>query len=118
MATILQERKWGRARESEEKIGQHGVAMKLDGKRRGAFLLRERARETPLACSPSGTHARGGLHSRGAHFRRGGALRREIKVKGGGNPLLVFKHLLYGPRGAPKVWGPPQPLVLSFSIFT
>jgi hypothetical protein len=51
----------GRARESEEKIGQHGVAMKLDGKmRRGAFLLRERGRETPLACITSVT-PKGGL---------------------------------------------------------
>ena len=44
MATILQENKWGRARESEEKIGQHGVAMKLDVKNeeRGIYFKGER----------------------------------------------------------------------------
>jgi hypothetical protein len=40
----------GRARESEEKIGQHGVSMKLDVKmRRVASLLREGERRDP-AC--------------------------------------------------------------------
>jgi len=79
MTTILQERKWGRARESEEKIGQHGVAMKLDGKRGGvSFLLRERGKRDP-PCMLSKWHSckRGAplreVHhrERGAHFRRG-----------------------------------------------
>jgi hypothetical protein len=34
IAAILQERNGGRARESEEKIGQHGVAMKVDPRMR------------------------------------------------------------------------------------
>jgi hypothetical protein len=50
MATILQERKWGRARESEEKIGQHGVAMKLDVKNeeRGLSFKGGREERPPL----------------------------------------------------------------------
>jgi hypothetical protein len=45
MATRLQRRNEERARESEEKFGQHGVAIKLYVQmRRGGFLLRERGR--------------------------------------------------------------------------
>jgi hypothetical protein len=43
----------GRARESEDKNGKHGVSMKLDLKRGGVIFFKGReARETPLACSP------------------------------------------------------------------
>jgi hypothetical protein len=66
MATILQEREWGRARESEGKIGQHGVTLKLHVKMsRGAFLLREGrgrgrgGREIPFACITSVTPKEG-----------------------------------------------------------
>jgi hypothetical protein len=53
MAAILQERNGERARESEEKIGQHGVAMRIDAKMsRGGFLLREgRKRDPPWMLS-------------------------------------------------------------------
>jgi hypothetical protein len=40
----------GRARESEGKIGQHGVSIKLPcQKRRGELSLRERSKRDPLA---------------------------------------------------------------------
>jgi hypothetical protein len=49
MAAILQERNGERARESEEKFGQHGVAIKLHVKmRREGLLLRGGRGETPL----------------------------------------------------------------------
>jgi hypothetical protein len=41
-------REVGRARESEEKFGQHGVTMKVHAQmRRGGLLLRERGRRDP-----------------------------------------------------------------------
>jgi hypothetical protein len=67
MATMLQERNGGRARESEEKIGQHGVAEKLDEKRGGVtFLLRERSKRDP-PCMLSKCH----FQKRQAHSRGG-----------------------------------------------
>jgi hypothetical protein len=68
-----------RARESEEKIGQHGVAMKSYAKRGGKrFLLRGRRKRDP-PCMLSKWHSgkswaplRGVHHrERGTHFRRG-----------------------------------------------
>jgi hypothetical protein len=66
-------RKWGRARESEEKIGQHGVAMKLDGKRGGvSFLLRERGKRGP-PCMLSKWHScKRGAPLGGRTIERGG----------------------------------------------
>jgi hypothetical protein len=81
MATILQERKWGRARESEEKIGQHGVAMKLDVKNeeRGLSFKGGRGKRDP-PCMLYKCHSKRGAHSRGAHHERGGTdFRRGIK---------------------------------------
>jgi hypothetical protein len=58
MVAMLQERNGGRARKSEEKIRQHGVAMKLDVKmRRGGLLLRERGRGDP-PCMLSKCHSK------------------------------------------------------------
>jgi hypothetical protein len=69
-----------RARESEEKFGQHGVAIKLHVQmRRGGFILRERGRGDP-PCMLSKCHSqkreahsrgRGGEERRGGHHERG-----------------------------------------------
>jgi hypothetical protein len=52
----------GRARESEEKIGQHGVAMKLDVKmRRGGFSFKGEKQRDPPCMLTSVTPKRGRL---------------------------------------------------------
>jgi hypothetical protein len=67
IAARLHERNGERARESEEKFGQHRVTLKLHSKmRRGGLLLRERRRGDPLACFPSVTPKRGRLTQGGA----------------------------------------------------
>jgi hypothetical protein len=71
MAARLHERNWERARESEEKFGQHGVTIKVNVKmRRGGLLLRERGRGDP-PCMLSKCHSQ----KREAHSRQGGTTR-------------------------------------------
>jgi hypothetical protein len=71
MAARLHERNGERTRESEEKFGQHGVAIKLHVKmRRIRFLLRERGRRNP-PCMLSKCH----FQKRKAHSKGGGTMR-------------------------------------------
>jgi hypothetical protein len=61
MEAILQERNGERARESEEKIGQHGVAMKFIKKRRGELSFKGgRGERPPLHVSKWHSCKRGG----------------------------------------------------------
>jgi hypothetical protein len=73
METILQERKWGRARESEEKIGQHGVAMKLDVKsqERGLSFKGGREERPPLHVLQVSLPKEGGSLKGGGTMREG-----------------------------------------------
>jgi hypothetical protein len=73
MAAILQKRNGERARESEEKIGQHGVAMRIVAKSGGvSFVLRERSKRD-LPCMLSKWHScKRGPTLKGVHFIKGG----------------------------------------------
>jgi hypothetical protein len=68
MASILQERNGGRARESEEKIGQLGVAMRIvvQNEERGLSFKGERERRPPLHALQVSLPKEGGLLKGGA----------------------------------------------------
>jgi hypothetical protein len=117
MATILQEREWGRARESEGKIGQHGVTLKLHVKMsRGAFLLREgegegEGRKRDPLCMHYKCHSKRGKLTQGGgahHEREGAPTRRRNSKMGEKTPSPKFKPFSNSPRGHPRCgMGPP-----------
>ena len=123
MATLWQQyykrENGGRAKENGEENQQHGVALKLDAKmRRGAFLLRGEARETPLACSPSSTHARGRLTQRGGHHERGELPLEEETQKWGKKPPILSLNLSLMPQGVTHgvEWAPHVVPITKWSI--
>jgi hypothetical protein len=73
MATRLQERNGERARESEEKFGQHGVAIKLHVKmRRGDFHFKGERERPPLHAFQVSLPKEGGSLKGGrGHHERG-----------------------------------------------
>ena len=80
MGAILQERNGGRERESEEKIGQHGVAMKFDLKneKRGLSFIGGREERPPLHVLHVALTKEGGSTKGANHVREGTYLGREI----------------------------------------
>jgi hypothetical protein len=108
----------GRAREGDEKFGQHEVTMRVDFKmRRGGLRLRERGRGDP-PCMLSKCH----LHAREAHFqgghtkREGGAPQeRELGIEVVGTNFLVFDHLSRLQGGLPRC-GSPSNLCFSYLL--
>ena len=89
-AARLHKRNGERVRESEEKFGQHGVAMRIDTKmRRGGLILREGERRDP-PCMHYKCHSkrRKLIQGGGTHHERGGTPTRRGNSKNGGINLL------------------------------
>jgi hypothetical protein len=107
-AARLQEKIWERARESEEKFGQHEVTMRVHVKmRRGGLLLRERGRGDP-PCMLSKCHSMQGRPTpRGAHHEEGGHTMRERKLSfRGWEPPLLCLNISLGSKGGTQGVGP------------
>jgi hypothetical protein len=102
MGAILQERNGGRERESEEKIGQHGVAMKFDLKneKRGLSFIGGREERPPLHALHMSLPKEGGsLKGRGRPHERGELPLEKETQKWRKKPPILSLKLSLMPQG-------------------